>query len=230
MEKRPVPSGLLLLAVAGWAFGAVTEDVLDQDDLARLDGPVLAWVAGHRAAWLTGVVRVVSGLGSNRVLVPLLALVGVAVGLRARRWALPAVLALVQLGATGSYLLVKQAVDRPRPPVAALVDVHNQLGFPSGHATQAAAFWGVLAWLAVRLSPRRRSRPVVVAVWTAALCVTLAVGGSRVYLGVHWPTDVLGGWALGGLWLALVLLAWTTLERRGGRPARPDTTDLDARR
>ena len=219
--------GLLLAGVAGWLFGAVTQDVLDHEESVRLDGPVLWWVAGHREAWLTGVVRVVTELGSGRVLVPLLLVVGVAVALRTRRWTVLGLLGVAELGAAGLYLAVKQLVARPRPPLAlALVDTHSQLGFPSGHAAQAAACWGVLAWLVGGLPAWRRAWPMAVGAWTAALLVALAVGGSRVYLGVHWPTDVLGGWALGGLWLAVVLVAWTTLARTRP-PASPTTTAVD---
>jgi membrane-associated phospholipid phosphatase len=142
----------------------------------RLDGPVLWWVAGHREAWLTGVVRVVTELGSGRVLVPLLLVVGVAVALRTRRWTVLGLLGVAELGAAGLYLAVKQLVARPRPPLAlALVDTHSQLWFPSGHAAQAAACWGVLAWLVGGLPAWRRAWPMAVGAWTAALLVALAV-------------------------------------------------------
>ena len=88
-----------------------------------------------------------------------------------------------------------------------MVTTASGFAFPSGHATQAAAVYGGFAWLAAGWVTAWARK---VAVWTGAVLAVLVVGVSRVYLGVHWPTDVLGGWALGGLWLAGVLVTVST--------------------
>jgi undecaprenyl-diphosphatase len=215
--------GLLLVGLAGWAFGAVAQDVLDRAESVRLDGPVLAWLAGHREAWLTALMRAVTVLGSGTMLVPLAVAVGLAVAARRRRWAPLGLLLGAYLGAALLRLAVRQLVERVRPPAAlALVEVHSGVGFPSGHAAQAAAVSGMLAWLAAGAAGTWRWRVIA---WTVAVLTSLLVGFSRAYLGVHWPTDVLGGWALGGLWLAVLLVAHTTLVRIRQRPApRPPAT------
>ena len=90
--------------------------------------------------------------------------------------------------------------------------------FPSAHSAQAVATYGALAYLAGRAAPRWGQR---VAAWTTASLIALLVGFSRLYLGVHWLTDVLGGYALGAAWLAIVITATATYQRlRSQRPSR----------
>jgi membrane-associated phospholipid phosphatase len=107
------------------------------------------------------------------------------------------------LGAAGLYDIVKPAVGRARPPAALQVggpDLGN--AFPSGHATQTIGFYGMLAAvLIIWYAPRLRRSFVI-----GAALVTIVVGASRLYLGVHWLTDVLGGYALGLTWLAVVVI------------------------
>lgn len=109
---------------------------------------------------------------------------------------------------------MKPAVGRARPTAALQVggpDVGN--AFPSGHATQTISFYGMLAVvLIVAYAPRRRW-PLVI----GAALVTLVVGASRLYLGVHWLTDVLGGYALGLAWLSFVMITSLLLEARRPR-------------
>jgi len=127
---------------------------------------------------------------------------------RRRSWRPLVMMAAAFLGAAGLYDIVKPAVGRARPPAALQVggpDIGR--AFPSGHATQTISFYGMLAIvLILAYAPRRRWTLVI-----GAALVTLVVGASRLYLGVHWLTDVLGGYALGLAWLSLVML---TLEHQ----------------
>ncbi|HKE99773.1 MAG TPA: phosphatase PAP2 family protein [Actinomycetes bacterium] len=117
--------------------------------------------------------------------------------------------------------LVKALAERPRPPLAAMAAHADGLAFPSGHATQAMAVFGMLTVLvALGRWPWRGK----VAFGAGALLIVLVVGFSRLYLGVHWLTDVLAGWALGACWLlALSVGTWIRQEtlpepdRSGGR-------------
>ena len=98
--------------------------------------------------------------------------------------------------------MLKQLVERPRPNFSRALDVSGY-GFPSGHATSAATVAGALFVLFLAIGPRR-ARPIVLA---GAIAFALAVGASRVYIGVHWPTDVLGGFVLGAGWVAICSFA-----------------------
>ncbi|MFF4357383.1 phosphatase PAP2 family protein [Streptomyces sp. NPDC001604] len=98
---------------------------------------------------------------------------------------------------------LKAAVDRPRPVWADPVDSAGYAAFPSGHAMTATVVCGLLLWLLHHYGPGR-------AVWRTALAVgvvsVLGVGLTRVWLGVHWPSDVVGGWLLGAMLVALAVL------------------------
>jgi undecaprenyl-diphosphatase len=111
----------------------------------------------------------------------------------------------VAVAAVGASLLsfgLKEAFDRPRPDLVPHgMRVYTQ-SFPSGHSMLAATVYLTLGLVASRFVPRRRLKALFLAV---AILVTAAVGASRVYLGVHWPTDVVAGWALGAAW---ALLCW----------------------
>lgn len=196
----------LLLAALGLlaaGFGAVTEDVLADEELVRVDGPVSRFLLEHREPWLTAGMQVVTWLGSAAVLVPVLLVLGL-VARRVRGTWRPAVFLVAALGgASASSAVVKLLVARPRPTSDALVAALGY-AFPSGHSTAAAAGWLAAALVAGSLG---RSFGLRVSLVAAALPVVVLVGVSRVYLGVHAATDVLGGWALGGLWLAVVLTA-----------------------
>jgi membrane-associated phospholipid phosphatase len=95
-------------------------------------------------------------------------------------------------------------VGRPRPQVGQLVSTATGFAFPSGHATQIAAITITIAMLGSTLS---LSRSRMVMVWGATALTVLVVGVSRIYLGVHWPTDVLAGSALGALWAVVTARA-----------------------
>jgi undecaprenyl-diphosphatase len=205
-----------LLAV--WAFAGLTQDVVGQDEMAIFDPQFEAWVLAHRTAWVTGAMQIVTWLGSAAVIVPLLLTAVVVLIARRRDWRRAALLVITVAGAAGLYELVKVVVGRPRPPATLWIGHFSEYAFPSGHATQAVAFYGMLA---IVLSAGR-SFQVRALLWGGAVLVSLVVGASRLYLGAHWLTDVLAGYGLGAAWVALVVAVSLLTTARGGGAATAD--------
>jgi undecaprenyl-diphosphatase len=233
VARRLRPGGALGLSLtvtvvalvgAGWAFGAILQDVLARDELALVDRPVAVFFVRHREAWLTRVMQDLTNLGSIRVLVPLIVVVGVGCWLARHRWQPLGLLAAASDGADLAFNAVKELVGRPRPPTVILLKPVAGPCFPSGHATQAAAVYGMLAALAAASTPRW---PRKVAAWTLAVVIAGLVAVSRLYLGAHWLTDALGGLALGAAWLFALLGSVHTIHQlrtaRQPRAHPPDT-------
>ncbi|MFL6224430.1 MAG: bifunctional DedA family/phosphatase PAP2 family protein [Actinomycetes bacterium] len=220
LARRLRPGGALGLSLtvtvvalvgAGWAFGALLQDVLARDELELVDRPVAVFFVRHREAWLTRLLQDLTNLGSIRILLPLILAVGVGWWLRRRTWRPLVLLAVAYAGADLAFNAVKQLVGRPRPPAAILLKPVAGPSFPSGHATQAVAVYGMLAALAATASPRWSRK---VTAWALAVVIAGLVGLSRLYLGAHWLTDVLAGFALGAAWLFAVLALARTLTTR----------------
>lgn len=175
-----------------------------------VDLPIVEWLAGHRSAVMTLSARVVTTAASPVGLVITLLLVIGVNRWRRGNWQ-PAVAAAVTWG--GIVLVessVKAWVARPRPPLRLAVDhvpAHG-FSFPSGHTAQSTAVYGFLAVLLWRHFAQKVRRITIVVV--AVLAIS-AVGFSRLYLGVHWFSDVLAGWLIGLSWLAVVLAGLAVL-------------------
>jgi undecaprenyl-diphosphatase len=186
--------GFAVFVLVGWALGELWLSIAGSADLDAVRD-----LAAERTAGLTDLARVITWAGSAFVLVPL-ALICCLTLIRAglQRQALAVALSLG--GAMLLSYLTKQLVSRPRPPVEHLQGVTGS-SFPSGHATQASAFWFAL----VLASPGTgASRTVTVFAAAIALLLVVAVAASRVYLGVHYPADVVAGVLLGTSWAAFV--------------------------
>lgn len=178
----PGRAACLGLALAGGAFLALAAGVASLGALPA-DGAVREALVGWARPALVAPLRVVNHAGEWRVLLPaLLVLFAALPAARARWWAW----AGAMVAAPAAEWLLKQAIGRPRPE-------DLSFGFPSGHATAAAAFFGAVMYLAGSL-PARAAR---IAVRAAAATAILLVGLARVALGAHWPSDALGGIALG---------------------------------
>jgi undecaprenyl-diphosphatase len=210
------------LVAAAWAFGAVLQDVLARDELELVDQPVAWFFVRHREAWLTHLMQDASNLGSTRLLLPLVLLVGLGWWLRRRTWRPLGLLAAAYAGADLAFNAVKQLVHRPRPPAAILLKPVAGPGFPSGHAAQAVAVYGTLAALTAAGTPAWSRK---VNAWAAAVVVAGVVAVSRLYLGAHWLTDVLGGLALGAAWLFALLTSVRTIGRLRARPPDHPTAE-----
>jgi membrane-associated phospholipid phosphatase len=189
---------LAILIVAGLGLHGLAT-LVSGEDLALVRG-----AAGDRSPFLTVLAHGASWLGRSAVLVPAAVVIAVAAALLRRPSRGLAVLTGV-LGAIVIENAVKSLVARPRPPVHQLESV-SSTSFPSGHATEATAFFLVLAVVLVRGSHALSARLLVPG---AALVIIAAVALSRVYLGVHYPTDVVAGILLGGGWGVLTATAFT---------------------
>jgi len=220
LARRLRPGGALGLSLtvsvvalvgAGWAFGALLQDVLAHDELERVDQPVAVFFVRHREPWLTRVMQDLTNLGSIRILLPLILVVGVGWWLRGRTWRPLILLVVAFAGADLAFNAVKELVGRPRPPASIQLTPVAGPSFPSGHATQAVVVYGMLAALAAGATPRWGRK---VAAWALAVVIAGVVGISRLYLGAHWLTDVLAGFALGAAWLFAVLTLARTLGSR----------------
>ena len=200
--------------LAGWAFGAITQDVLAREEIVVRDPHVAAWIAAHRSGWLAATAKVTAWPGSVIVIVVLVA-VAVALLAARRHWRHAIMLALALGGSVALTAIVQHLVGRSRPPAALSIGQYGGPAFPCGPATTAIACYGMLAFIVAAGRPPR----IRALLWIGAAAVTILAGMSQVYLGANWLTDVLGGWALGALWTAIILAAELLLTRPRGRAA-----------
>ena len=206
--QRRVALALAVAVLGAVSFAHIAEDYLTNDPLARWDVTFARWLFGERETDLLDAFRVVTLLGSPATGVAAVAIVSVVLF---RRRLLPeaALLPLVLVGAQLLDLVLKLSFHRPRPEVAFVhLDTYS---FPSGHAMTATAVYGALAYLlAGRLpTPGRR---IVLFVGTAALVGVICF--SRLYLGVHYLSDVLAGVAAGIAWLGLAIASYALYGER----------------
>ncbi len=223
----------LLVGSAAVAALAVLADELEGDGIVGIDRPATRWVATHRDLWLTATLRLVTEAGGPGPLAALAAVTCAAVGWRCRSW-LPVVLALV--GVSGIALAIvtaKALVIRNRPHLSLAVFAEDGYSFPSGHASGTAAIALISAWMLARWLIASWTGRVIV--WAVALGLVAVIGFSRVYLGVHYASDVVAGWLLGTTWAVIVMLVgswWDSARRdnaRRGSPGSPGARGAAAR-
>lgn len=219
LRRRPLPElrllwPALLLCVAVWVFLKVLSEVLEGDTHA-LDAWILHLLRTQQDApqpigpvWLQEAIRDLTAMGSPAVLVLMAGMVWGYLVLGGH-WAM----AWLTLAATGGGVIVamglKTLISRDRPDALFHATVASGYSFPSAHAMMSAVVYLTLGALVARLAPRLRLRVFVMA---CAVTLTGLVGISRIYLGVHWATDVLAGWSAG---LAWALLCWMLAHHLG---------------
>jgi membrane-associated phospholipid phosphatase len=196
-----VSLGLIFLAALG--FGLVSDMVTSRTGLYRWDAAAADWGARNATPTSTRVLGWLTWLGGTAVVLPLALLLGALEWLRRRRAAVLGFLLLVVVGQNLISNGVKLLVQRERPPVPHLAD-SSGFSFPSGHSAAAAATYAAVALVLGRGRPWR----VKAMLAAGAAAVTVAVAASRVLLGVHWLTDVVGGVALGFGWFVVCAIAF----------------------
>ncbi|OBA76609.1 phosphatidic acid phosphatase [Mycobacterium sp. 1554424.7] len=216
--------GSVAVVALAAGFTAVLEDVLEGDGIAGIDQPSAHWVGAHRDLWLTAALRVATEAGGPAALAALAAVACAVVVGRYRSW-LPVALALA--GVVGIALAIftaKALVIRERPHITFAVIAEEGFSFPSGHAAGTAAIALLSAWMLTRWLVASWTWRVVV--WSVAIGMSVVIGFSRVYLGVHYVSDVLAGWLLGMAWAGVVMLvgSWWDNARRAARAGANEGT------
>ena len=218
-------AGLFLAGLLLLAFGHIAEEVLE-GDAAKFDQTVMLALRNPVDSsdpigppWLEEAARDITGLGSYAVLgLVFLSVIAYLLMSRERATAL-----WVSASVIGGVLLsnaLKFAFARPRPELVTHAARVFSSSFPSGHATLSAVTFLTLGAL---LASTHESQPIRVFFIGVAVAITIAIGVSRVYLGVHYPTDVLAGWCIGAAWAALCWTLGRWLQRRGDiEPAKAD--------
>jgi membrane-associated phospholipid phosphatase len=194
---------LLVIFAAGVLLALLAILVRSTDVLAGIDSSVAEWGHDHASAWSHDALTLVTRLGEARVIAPVAIVVAVVEIRRTRNWWVVPFLLVVILGDKFLTSAIKQIVDRGRPTIEAVAATLGP-SFPSGHTSTAAASWAAFALVASRWWGRR-AWPFLAG---AAVGIAVAVALSRVFLDVHWLTDVLGGLALGWAWFAACAIAF----------------------
>jgi undecaprenyl-diphosphatase len=205
--------GVLLLIGASWLFGGIAEDVVTGDPLTVTDTHVAEWFHQRTTPGLTAAMQVISAFASPLWVTCVAVVTGLVLWWKRCGYRLLA-LGLVIPGGMAQLPLLKMAFHRHRPSFEDALAILQGYSFPSGHALAATLLYGLLAVFAVLAFDTWRQRAPAV---LGAVVMILLVGFSRVYLGAHYLSDVLGAVAAGLAWLALSLTAVDTLRRSRGR-------------
>jgi membrane-associated phospholipid phosphatase len=208
----PLAFALAVLTIGAWAFGAVAEEVAEGDTTAT-DQRVADWLHGRATDPFTDVFRAVTWTGNGGFLA-LVALLAAVVLLRRRLVTDALFVVLAFAGAEVITFGMKQGFRRQRPFFEDPLATASSFSFPSGHSLVSLAVYGSVALVVARRARRRwfgAAAVIAAAIWI------LAIGFSRLYLGVHFLTDVVAGYAAGAAWLALLYLALEARSRYTSR-------------
>ncbi|HXK58996.1 MAG TPA: phosphatase PAP2 family protein [Acidobacteriota bacterium] len=231
-RRLPAPVVLLLLCIillGAWVFVELTEGVLEAEIREWDEGILLALrepgnlrdPIGPR--WLEQAALDITALGGTSVLTLITLIVIGFLWLVRKRALLMLAVASIVGGVAVSYGL-KDLINRPRPSAVPHLAVVYSPSFPSGHAFMSAVVYLTLGLLLFAILPRRRLKLYVLFV---SLLLTFLIGLTRVYLGVHYPTDVLAGWTGGLVWALLCWMLARWLQRRGSVESDKETTGIE---
>jgi membrane-associated phospholipid phosphatase len=223
-----ISSGTLFLVCGGLATVALVSALVTiltavaGHELTAFDRAVVAWTADHRVAWNETLVIALTDAGGVVTLAGLLAATAAFAAYRLRSWRPVMVAAVAGGGGALLVAVIKVMIERDRPDPLYRAIAEDGFALPSGHATSAVVVLGTVAWL---ISMTAGSRKPAATAWIAAVVLAAGIGLSRVYLGVHYPSDVAAGWVLGAAWLITTAIATRlpglTLPSRHSSDPRP---------
>ena len=207
--------GFIISLAALWIFASVTEDVVTHDPLTNFDLALTTWIRAHTTPFGDRIFTAVSLIGSPIAMAGVGTIGAILIIVR-RKWLELAAWVAGFMGAGVLSLILKIVIRRPRPAGATAFLHGESFSFPSGHALGSLVGYGMLAYVIGSSWIESRRWRFRLAIATAVLVI--AIGISRLYLGVHYFSDVVGGYAVGILWLSVCISGLQVAERR--RPFR----------
>ena len=219
-------AGVVVTLGATWAFAELAERVRE-GGTQSFDEAVLRRLDAVQAPWVDGFMVEVTALGNGLVVLAIAVVAATFLWLTRHRYS-AALLASATLGSILLNTMLKAYFDRPRPQVVSWGTHVSTSSFPSGHATSAIVVYATVAYLVARLQRRRLSRAITMAI---SAVVVLLIAASRLFLGVHYPTDVLAGLVSGLAWAAFCMVLLEAAARlvrrdRDGEEAMEAPTPL----
>jgi membrane protein DedA with SNARE-associated domain/membrane-associated phospholipid phosphatase len=203
--------GFLLSLAALWLFASVTEDVIHHDPLTKFDLTLATLLRAHATPVGDKIASIVSAVGSP-VAMAIVGAGGALLLLVRRKWVVVAAWVAAFGGAGLLTIILKNLIRRPRPPAAADFLNGTTFSFPSGHALGSLVGYGMLAYvIGASLNETQEGRLRLV---IATAVLVIAIGISRLYLGVHYFSDVVAGYAVGILWLSVCISGLQVAQRR----------------
>jgi membrane-associated phospholipid phosphatase len=193
---------IIAILVSGMVFASLAEDLVNKETFSTLDPFFGTWLVAHTTVPGDHVFAIVTFLGNALVISAGTGLIGFWFA-RRRNWKKLILLFSAVAGGALLNLVLKNIFQRTRPAIPGAYMVDTGFSFPSGHSMISLVFYGMIAYLALSYITSKKWKAFIVA---GALAICALIGFSRLYLGVHFLTDVLAGWAAGGLWLAICIL------------------------
>ena len=203
---------MAVIVLAVCLLGAISENVASPDTLTRFDASVLESLHRHSTPAGVAIFLLISKIGSPIAMTTLAVAGAVVLGYR-KQWVLLTGWAVAFIGTSLLEKWLKLTVHRPRPAYAVALLDHPTWSFPSGHAMDALVGYGMLAYVLV--VTRRGTRITNSTIVAAAALLIFAIGVSRLYLGVHYFSDVVGGYAAGLLWLCACIALLEVVRHHG---------------
>lgn len=213
-------NSLIVAVIAGFSFLLLAFWISRKGAaVPGVDLSIHKWVMARRNSTNIKFARGVTWGGVTQIMLPILIIVGVLatdVGHTfTRRLKSGVLIALVASGGAYLGLQINHLEGRVRPPIADWAGTAGGPSFPSGHTTVASLFAASCAWV---IATRVRAGWPRIALWIGAIIYAMAVGFSRIWLGVHWPTDVVGGWLYALTWLSMSAAAVLLIRKRWPHP------------
>jgi undecaprenyl-diphosphatase len=201
-------AGAVVAGFATWVFGELAETVMAGKTQA-FDEAVLRWMGAHHTRLLDGAMLEITALGTGTVVLMIVCISALFLSLTKHRYS--AILLLIATaGGLGLNLILKIFFDRPRPHVIVWGTNAVSSSFPSGHAMSATIVYSTVAYLAARLYKHAWQRWITMII---AAIVIIMISASRLYLGVHYPSDVLAGAIVGLAWAAFCMATLEAIQK-----------------